>query len=250
MPIRSALAAIAAVIAMLTGGGAIAETKTVSGTVTYLNRSALPPGAVLDVELVDVSLADAPSVRLSSMRYAMNRVPFPFELPYDPMLIDDRFSYAVQARISMGNKVLYRNTSVFPALTRGAGDTVEVIVDLMRAPAPAESSLNGSSWVATELAGRALVAEKRPGMMFGDGGRVSVDSGCNRFNGPVEIGNGTIVFSDKMAGTLMACPPPFDQMEKDVLAALREVSGFVMNGDNLALVNDAGVTVMRLMRAK
>ncbi len=33
----------------------------VSGTVTYQDRSALPPGAIIQVELADVSIADAPA---------------------------------------------------------------------------------------------------------------------------------------------------------------------------------------------
>lgn len=44
----------------------------------------------------------------------------------------------------------------------------------------------------------------------------------------------------------MACPPPNDKLEQDFLKALHDVSGYVIGDTNLAMVNDAGVTVMRL----
>ena len=64
-----------------------------------------------------------------------------------------------------------------------------------------------------------------------------------------EIGDdGTLAFSDNIAATLMACPPPLDQLERDYLEVLGQVESFVVNGDNLAMVNGAGVTVARFMR--
>ena len=70
---------------------------------TYLNRNMLPPDAVLDVQLGDVSRADAPSTLLSAQRYGIARVPFPFTLSYDGALIDLRMAdlrmtYGVQAK--------------------------------------------------------------------------------------------------------------------------------------------------------
>ena len=51
---------------------------TVSGTATYRERMALPPDAVLEVKLQDVSLADAPAVELGSVRIENPGSP-PFE---------------------------------------------------------------------------------------------------------------------------------------------------------------------------
>jgi putative lipoprotein len=245
---RTLLLMIAFVIsaAGFLAGPAMAEDETLSGTVTYLNRSMLPPGAVLNVELVDVSLADAPSVRMSSRRYAIDHVPFSFELAYDPSLIDERYSYAIQAQISQDGKVLYRTTKHYPALTRNAPEQVEIVVDLM--PEAASLELEGSSWEVSEITGRLLVAEKRPSIQFLPDGRVAIDTGCNKFNGPVVVSGSALRFSDKMAGTLMACAPPYDKLEQDVLAVLPQVTGIVQSGNQLALTNEAGVTVMRMSR--
>jgi putative lipoprotein len=243
---RTLLLIIAFVISVtgLFAGPAMAKDETLSGTVTYLNRSMLPPDAVLNVELVDVSLADAPSVRMSSRRYAIDHVPFAFELAYDPFLIDERYSYAIQAQISQNGKVLYRTTKHYPALTRNAPEQVEIVVDLM--PEAAGLDLEGSKWEVSEITGRLLVVEKRPSIRFLPDGRVAIDTGCNKFNGPITISGSSIRFSDKMAGTMMACVPPYDKLEQDVLSVLPQVTGAVQSGDQLSLTNGAGVTLLRM----
>ena len=52
----------------LTAGTAMAELATIDGEATYRERIALQPGVVLEVELLDISCADAPSERLASIR--------------------------------------------------------------------------------------------------------------------------------------------------------------------------------------
>ena len=70
-----------------------------TGTVAYLQRIALPPDAVIDVQLQDVSLQDAPATVITSERYIAEgrQVPFPYELTYDPAAIDPKHTYAVAA---------------------------------------------------------------------------------------------------------------------------------------------------------
>jgi len=186
MRFRDILAALVLFIGGLTGGSTLAEDMTLSGTVTYLDRSALPPGAVLEVKLVDVSRADAASIQLSARRYAIDHVPFPFQLTYDASLIDPRFTYAIQARISLGEKLLYTTTTQHPALTRNAPETVDVVVE--RVSEPASVPLAPSAWEVSEISGRLLITEKRPSISFLPDDMVGVYTGCNRFRGPVKIG--------------------------------------------------------------
>ena len=60
-------------------------TPTLSGTVAYRERIALPPDAVLTVRLLDVSRADAASVTLGETRVETDgrQVPLPFTVRYD-----------------------------------------------------------------------------------------------------------------------------------------------------------------------
>ena len=71
----------------------------VTGTVTYRERIALPPTAVVTVRLVDVSLADAPSVLV-----------------------------AVQVRIEDGGKLLFISDTMNPVITRSAPTRVDIVV--------------------------------------------------------------------------------------------------------------------------
>jgi uncharacterized lipoprotein YbaY len=103
-----------------------------TGTVTYLQRSALPDDAVVQVKLVDVSRADAPATVLAEHKIVTGgkQVPIPFELKYDPAAIDPRFTYAVQARIEISGQLRFITKQMYGVLTRGNPVTdVEVIVE-------------------------------------------------------------------------------------------------------------------------
>jgi len=56
------------------------EVAKVTGTVTYLQRIAPPPDAVVDVTLADVSLQDAPALTIAEQTLTEpGQVPIPFE---------------------------------------------------------------------------------------------------------------------------------------------------------------------------
>jgi putative lipoprotein len=62
----------------------------VAGTVAYRERIALPPTAVIKVQLVDVSRADTAAIVLGEqvMQAAGNHVPFAFEISFDSAKIE------------------------------------------------------------------------------------------------------------------------------------------------------------------
>jgi putative lipoprotein len=81
---------------------------------------ALTPEAVVEVQLLDVSLADAAARLIAEQTIKPeHQVPIPFELSYDPADIDDRMSYAVRATIHSGGKTLFITDRSYPVLTRG-----------------------------------------------------------------------------------------------------------------------------------
>lgn len=84
--------------------------RSIPGQVTYRERIALPPKAVMTVELADVSLADAPSTVVAKqvIRDA-GQVPIRFTLTFDPVVIQPKMTYAVQARITVEDKLWFIN---------------------------------------------------------------------------------------------------------------------------------------------
>jgi putative lipoprotein len=93
---------------------------TVTGTVAYRDRMALPPDAVVQVQLSDVSRQDAPATVLAekTIEPAGRQVPLPFELRYDPGAIEPTHTYAVRATIRSAGRLLYSTDTHAPVITR------------------------------------------------------------------------------------------------------------------------------------
>ena len=237
------------ILSLIFAGAAMAQAGTVKGSVTYLERIAVPPGAVLEVRLADVSRMDVAANILSLQRFALDHVPFAFTLGYDDALIEPALSYTLQAEILRGGDVLYRSTRAYPVLTRGAGDSVDIVVARVAGAQHSPAGLAGTRWRVSDIRGRALIADKRPSIRFLDGGEFGADSGCNQYVGTAAIESGAIRFPQAMAGTRMACPEPYGTLERDFIAALHEAAAYVRDGDNLALIDQAGNPVLRLVAA-
>jgi uncharacterized lipoprotein YbaY/heat shock protein HslJ/uncharacterized lipoprotein NlpE involved in copper resistance len=101
----------------------------VRGTAYYRERIAMPPGAALEVTLEDVSRADAPATTLGQVRLEnAGNPPYRFEIAYDPARIDERNTYAVRARLVVGDELWFTTDTHYPVLTRGAGGEVELLL--------------------------------------------------------------------------------------------------------------------------
>ena len=106
------------------GGGVI------SGNVIYLDRSALDPNAVIEVDLVQTSVGNPDRVLATQSVNAEGRqVPIPFEIAYDPAQIDPTQTYLVQARILVNGAPVYASQAAVPVITNGAPTSgIEVLV--------------------------------------------------------------------------------------------------------------------------
>jgi putative lipoprotein len=118
--------------AALVSCGSSSNKAGVTGTVTYRQRIALPPTAVVIVQLQDVSKADAPAEVIGEqvIKTEGKQVPIPFAVPYDPGKIQENHRYSLQARIEDGaGKLLFINDTSIPVITGGSPtQDVEVIV--------------------------------------------------------------------------------------------------------------------------
>lgn len=105
------------------------EPGKVTGTVTYRQRIALPPDAVVEVSLIDVSRADAPAIVLDRQSIKpTGQVPIPFVLSYDPGSIKPTNTYAVQAKIIAEGKLWFMSAHRYAVITQGAPTRIEVVV--------------------------------------------------------------------------------------------------------------------------
>ena len=97
-------------LGLMMSGTADAEERTIQGEITYRERIALPPNAVVTVELADVSLADAPASVIGRQEIKNpGQVPIKFAISYDAGVIQPKMAYAVQARITVDNQLWFIN---------------------------------------------------------------------------------------------------------------------------------------------
>ena len=243
--IWSVIRALGAAAVILTGSEAMAELAKIEGTASYRERVALRPGAVLEIELLDISRADAPSDRLASVRLRPEgQVPLLFTLHYDAAMIEASHNYAVTAKLLDGAEVLFRSTTVHPVLTRGAGDSVDILMVKMQTMPP-EQSLAGPAWVAEDIGGKGVIDDLQSHITFGADGTVSGSGGCNNFTGNYTIEDGKLGFGP-LASNMMACPDAIMNQETRFHAALAEVETYRIEQGLLFLLGEDGEPVMRL----
>ncbi|MBR9893781.1 META domain-containing protein [bacterium] len=235
-------------IAACAAAPALAEPADLNVVVRLADGATLPPEAMMQVELLDVSRADAASTTLAARSYRIDSLPAEIRLPYETDDVDARMSYAVAATVAMDGTTVLRTTTSFPALTRNAPERPEIVLEQI-APIAMEADMPGIAgipWQVSEIRGRLLVVEDAPTLAFDAEGNFAMYGGCNRFTGTAEIGAGTISFPEAFAGTRRMCPEPRMKLEQDMVDAVGAATGYVRNGSLLSLTNEAGVTVLRL----
>lgn len=111
-------------------GGGVPD-GTVAGTVTYRERIALPPGALMVVRLEEVSRADTPAVLIAEqfMETRGRQPPFAFELRYKGEAIRPEREYLVSAEVLVLERPMFVSDTATPVLTRGrAAKGIEIVL--------------------------------------------------------------------------------------------------------------------------
>lgn len=210
--------------------------ETITGTVSYLPRIALPPDAIIEVSLVDVSRADAPAITLSSQKIVSGgrQVPFPFTLLYDPEQISPGFSYAVQSRITVGGDLKFVTTTQFPVITNGHPTEVEVQVEPITPVAVAEEiRLTSAVWQLEQIryrdgVRRVPTSPSNYTVEFTANGQLVIRADCNQVAGNYTQ-NGSGLTIELGPTTQAACSP--ESIDQDYLQALQHANiHFFENG--------------------
>lgn len=223
---RMAIALIALVV-VLEAAPSMAKTRTLTGTVMYRERMALPPSAVVEVKLLDVSRADTPAgVIAQTVIRPRGQVPIPYRLTFNDVKIMPGHTYALRASIRVGGRLLFTSTTHQPVLT-GSPDQTEILVQRVAEQpstppgAGAALPLQGK-WLAEDIRQGGVIDRLQTVLEIGEDGAVSGTGGCNRMAGKATISGGAIAFGP-LASTNMACTPAAMDQEAKFFAALRDV---------------------------
>ncbi|MFH0256995.1 YbaY family lipoprotein [Vibrio rumoiensis] len=93
--------------------------QSITGSVLYRERIALPDTAVVSVTLEDVSLADkaAEVIATDSFVTGGKQVPFEFKLDYDASKIVPNHRYNIRAKIAVDGKLRFTTDTFTPVIT-------------------------------------------------------------------------------------------------------------------------------------
>ena len=116
----------------------------------------------------------------------------------------------------------------------------------LAACAPVQPELVPSDWQVTMLGGRALTADDRVTMQFAEG-RVAGVSGCNRYTGPIMLGEENAIGFGLLATTRMACPGEAAVIEATFVQQMGQIDSYRFERGNLVLYA-RGAEVMRARR--
>jgi putative lipoprotein len=121
--------------------------SVIEGTATFRERMTLPPTAVFEGVLEDVSRADAPAETIARTRIpSPGNPPIAFTIAYDPAKITANRRYVVRARILLDDKPLFTTDTAYPVITGGSPSKVAVMLRRVRAGQPQASGLAGTTW--------------------------------------------------------------------------------------------------------
>ena len=221
----------------------------VTGTATYKERVALPPNAVFEATLDDVSKADAKSEVLGRARIeGPGNPPLAFQIAYDPARIEPRRRYVVRARILVGDRLFFTTDQTYPVLTGGQGNEVALVMRRTSGSIHAsDEPLEGTYWKLVLLGNEPVAAAEKQReayfILHPADKRVSGSGGCNRLAGSYKLESDRLTFG-KIAATMMACLQGMET-ERNFLAALQKVSRARVAQQQLELLDSAGSVVAR-----
>ena len=107
-------------------------------------------------------------------------------------------------------------------------------------------TLCGSEWVPVEIEGVPVSEVTRAFVQFGGDGRLSGNSGCNRFIGSHRIDGEALRIRSGVAMARMACPPAIMEEEARLVQALEAARGSSRDGIVLDMTGEDGSTVLRM----
>ncbi|RVD28248.1 MULTISPECIES: YbaY family lipoprotein [unclassified Mesorhizobium] len=225
-----------------------AAEKTLQGEATYRERIALPPNAVLSVQLADVSLADAPAAIIGERKVApAGQVPIRFEISFDPQVIRPNMTYALQARITVDDKLLFTTDTrhrVDPLSDRPQSIMLKIVAS---SDAPADALL-GQSWLIEYIDGIGVIAQPQATFRVGEAGKAGGKGPCNAYFATAKVDGEKIAISD-IGSTYMACAPEVMAQEKALFEALAKAASYHIDAGKLIIADKDDRVILRFNAA-
>ncbi len=110
-------------------------------------------------------------------------------------------------------------------------------------PLGSNAALVGKEWVVEDIAGRGVIDDARATLLFGEDGRLSGDTSCNRYFADYQV-DGTKLRIGNAGVTKRACAPAVMNQEQRFLDVFNAVDSYrIDNTGTLVLSTSAGATI-------
>lgn len=250
-----------------------AETTTYTGALTYRDRMALSPSAILQIDIREYGTENV----LAASERALNgaQVPVPFTLSVNTADVRPGVEYYLRGTLLEEGRPsrITRAIDVAP-INGGNHDLGELVTERaaiqpipdmapdmdpdlgeelsLEAPEQdteivaqnAPEGVIGVTWTLTDLNGEAPVDGSRAAITFGTDGRVSGNGGCNNIGSGYTIEETALEISPAMISTMMACVADgLPEQERAFTAQLVESRQIDFDGDTLVLITPDGRTL-------
>ena len=249
-------AAVLALLALAGCASAPGPDAFITGIVISRERLYIPPDAVFDAALVDVTQVGEPPLVLGRQRIApAGPLPYELRIPYQQARIRPQGGrYEVRAALTQQGRLLLDTPGVHPVLLSPAFRHVDVIVarvPLLEATLAAAVPLRQTYWKLTEVVGGAALPPPADGadpahlVLARDSDRAMGSGGCNRFAAHYLLEGGQLRLGALVSGLRLCLKGGTSELA--YLEQLQAVTGYLQQGRGLELRDRAGKPLLRFV---
>lgn len=254
---RLSAAALCCSLLLGCAGRPPAPDAIVSGVALARERVVLPPEAVFEATLLDVTHPDMPPVVLGRQRSApAGQAPFALWIPYPSSRFVSKGRYEVRATVTLEGRLLLATDKRHPVPQDAAFRRVDVQLQrLLPQAATVEASvpLVLTYWRLVEIEGEAVGRPPEGAVtphlvLQADEPRVAGSGGCNRFLADYALQGGRLRF-ERLVSNITLCLPA-SGTETRFFEALLAVQSFRQQGSQLVLRGSEGQALLRFESAE
>jgi putative lipoprotein len=246
MQVRSVVrACLAALLPLLLLHPSLARAGRLQGVVQLRPPFSLPPQAILDVQLLEVSRPDAPGVLIGRSRgVPTGRSPFPLVITVLDGAIQPNGRYVLRATVRDGDRLLFTTTTAVPVQP---DRPLSVRLELQAVDA---GPLRGYPWLSVPAASVPAPADapRREQQFTLDPATqdLSGSGDCNRFAGTYQLAGDRLRLLPQVQ-TQVGCEPAVMADDQRFMEALAQVRRWRLDGQGrLALLGESGEPLLRM----
>lgn len=238
---------VVGILAMPATSGA--SEQVLRGEVVYRERIALPPNAVLSVQLADVSLADAPATILGEQKIdPAGQVPIRFEIKFDPSVIQTNMSYALQARITVDGKLWFITDERYQVDPLSQEPQTVLVRKAAQQEEPVAATIYDTDWAVEFIDGVEALPERRATFRIEQSGRIGGKGPCNSYFASAKI-DGSALSIGQAGATQMACAPELMAAEQALFTAFDKAAAYRLEEGRLVIADKDGRDILRFAPA-